>query len=399
LFFFDLPYEPPHADFHLGILANMRDLLKPGPYLLTILLSATLGPQAQAQAPGLQPGATPKSIPAVTQHAANISPENPADVSTRTLPVKPEASVSGTITDANGADVAGAVVSLELIGSNTERTLKTDDSGGFKFTAVDPGSLRLTVTSPGFTSWVSDDFSLHPNETYELSPVALEIGSAVTSIDVNFTRHDIAEEQMNFEEKQRVLGAIPNFYVSYVWDAPPLSAGQKFRLAVRTSIDPVSIGFSGVVAGVEQAQNDFSGYGQGAQGYAKRFGASYADGFIGTILSDALLPSLLRQDPRYFYKGTGRIRSRVFYAIASVVICRGDNGRWQPNYSNVFGNLAAAGISNVYYPSSDRHGAELTIQNSLIATASGAIGSLFQEFLVKRISRGIQPTIEHEAGN
>jgi hypothetical protein len=188
-----------------------------------------------------------------------------------------------------------------------------------------------------------------------------------------------------------VLGVFPNFYVTYVWNAAPLSSGQKFRLALRTSIDPVSIGISGVVAGVEQWQDDFSGYGQGAQGYAKRFGASYADGFISTMLGGAVLPSILHQDPRYFYKGTGSIPSRALYAIGSVVICKGDNGHWQPNYSNVFGNLAAAGISNIYYPSSDRDGAGVTISNSLIGTASSAIGALFQEFLVKKISRGIQP--------
>jgi hypothetical protein len=100
---------------------------------------------------------------------------------------------------------------------------------------------------------------------------------------------------------------------------------------------------------------------------------------------------VLHQDPRYFYKGTGRIASRALYAIASVVICKGDNGRWQPNYSNVLGDLAAAGISNLYYPASDRDGAELTIRNSLIGTAGGAVGNLFQEFLIKRISRGVEP--------
>src|SRR5580698_1183712 len=101
----------------------------------------------------------------------------------------------------------------------------------------------------------------------------------------------------------------------------------------------------------------FRGYGQGAQGYAKRFGASYTDGFVGTFLADAVLPSVLHQDPRYFYRGTGSIRSRALYAMASAVICKGDNGRWQPNYSNVLGNLAAAGISNAYYPASNRNGA------------------------------------------
>jgi hypothetical protein len=107
------------------------------------------------------------------------------------------------------------------------------------------------------------------------------------------------------------------------------------------------------------------------------------------MIGGALLPSLLHQDPRYFYKGTGSVTSRALYAISTVVICKGDNGKWQPNYSNVLGNLAAAGISNAYYPSTDRDNARVTIDNALIGTASGAIGSLIQEFLLKKISRGV----------
>jgi hypothetical protein len=157
------------------------------------------------------------------------------------------------------------------------------------------------------------------------------------------------------------------------------------------SLDPITFASAAATAGFEQSQNEFSGYGQGAKGFAKRFGASYGDGFNSMMIGDAILPSLLHQDPRYLYKGTGSIRSRALYAIASVVICKGDNGHWQPNYSNVFGNLAAAGISNLYYPSTNRDGAQLTIDNSLLATASGALGSLLEEFLIRKISVGAQP--------
>jgi hypothetical protein len=251
--------------------------------------------------------------------------------------------------------------------------------------------FKVTVTAMGFSNWSSADLMLHANQDYDLPSVELRIVASATEVEVVYTPREVAEQEIHAEEKQRVLGAIPNFYVSYSRNAEPLSRGQKYRLAWRTSIDPVSIVISAGVAGVEQSQNAFSGYGQGAQGYAKRFGAVYADGVIGTFLAGAVLPSLLHQDPRYFYKGTGSIRSRAMYALASAVICKGDDGRWQPNYSNVLGNLAAAGISNLYYPASNRNGAELTIRNSLIGTAAGAAGALFQEFLVKRISRGVQP--------
>ena len=291
--------------------------------------------------------------------------------------------------DADGAEVTDALVTLENADSKTQRMLTTDSAGSFKFDSIEPGRFNLTITSTGFAPWVSTDLALHAGQDYALPPVALQLASTMTDVEVTVTRHEIAEDQMHFEENQRVLGVFPNFYVSYGKNPAPFSAGQKFRLALRTSVDPISIAIPGVIASVEQWQDGFSGYGQGAAGYAKRFGASSADSAISIMITDAILPSILRQDPRYFYKGTGSIRSRALYAVATAVICKGDNGRWQPNYSNVLGNLAAASISNLYYPPTDRHGLGLTVDNWLIGTASGGAGTLFQEFLVKKISRGI----------
>src|SRR5262249_18337367 len=155
---------------------------------------------------------------------------------------------------------------------------------------------------------------------------------------------EIAEAQIKEEEKQRALGFIPNYYVSYVADAAPLVPRQKFELAWKTMVDPVSFGITAAVAGIQQAHNDFSGYGQVAEGYGKRYGAAYADFAPSTLLGSAVLPSLFKQDPRYFYKGSGSKRSRVLYALANSVICKGDNGRWQTNYSAILGGLAAGGI-------------------------------------------------------
>jgi hypothetical protein len=143
---------------------------------------------------------------------------------------------------------------------------------------------------------------------------------------------------------------------------------------------------TGIWAGAQQANNTFSGYGQGAQGYAKRYAANYSDGFIGTMLGGAILPSLLKQDPRYFYKGTGTIRSRALYAMAMSVMCKGDNGRWQVNYSGIIGGLAAGGISNLYYPDSDRNGVALTFENALLGIAGDVALNLFQEFLGRKLT-------------
>jgi hypothetical protein len=275
--------------------------------------------------------------------------------------------------------------------SKSQQTLLTDGQGSFHFSGLPPGTFQITVTADGFAPWIGHDIDLHANQPYQVPEISLEIASASTTVHAVFTGYDLAEQQIHLQEKQRVLGVFPNFYTSYVWKAEPLTAGQKFRLAFREVIDPVTFLTTGAIAGFQQWNNDFADYGQGAAGYAKRYGANYADGFIGLMMGGAILPSILHQDPRYFYKGTGSIRSRALYAISTVVICRGDNGHWQPNYSNVLGTFAAGGISNAYYPVNDR-GFQLTMENSLIGLAAGAGTSLLQEFLIRKISRGVPPS-------
>jgi hypothetical protein len=188
-----------------------------------------------------------------------------------------------------------------------------------------------------------------------------------------------AEVELKQQEQQRIAGVVPNFNVSYNQDAAPLSRKQKLHLAWRTATDPVAFGIAAFDAGLSQAEDDFTGYGQGAQGYAKRFGASYADNFDGTMIGNAIFPILLKQDPRYFRRGQGSFSSRFFYALSTTVWCKNDNGSHGPNYSNILGNLTAGGISNLYYPASDR-GAGLTLERGLTVTAYGAFGGLFNEF-------------------
>lgn len=191
--------------------------------------------------------------------------------------------------------------------------------------------------------------------------------------------HERAERELKKQQKQRILGVIPNFNTSYVQDAATLSTRQKFRLALRSAVDPFAFVAAGLDAALEQSRNGFPGYGQGAQGYGKRMGAAYADAFSGSMLGGAIFPSMLHQDPRYFRKGTGSFGSRFFYAVSTTVRAKNDSGRWAPNYSNVLGNLAAGGISNAYYPATDR-GLSLTFERALTVTAEGAIGAIFVEF-------------------
>lgn len=293
--------------------------------------------------------------------------------------------VEGRVQDPDGAWIAGARIRLEMGQARLSRTAETDALGRFVFRGVPAGAYRLTVTDPGLASWNTAG-DLRAGTAVDLDEIAL--GKAVVSAEVQVTAEqtEIAQAQVQLAEKQRVLGVIPNFYAAYVWNAEPLNARQKFQMAWRMSVDPVSILTSGSMAGIEQAQNSFAGYRQGARGYSRRFGAAYADYVSSTMLGQAVFPALLRQDPRYFVKGKGSVVSRGLYAITSSVMCRGDNRRWQPNYSNVLGNVTAAAISNAYYPATDRHGAGLLIRNSMVSTAAGAIGGLFQEFVVRKFT-------------
>jgi len=292
--------------------------------------------------------------------------------------------ISGTVVDGTGAVVAGARVTLIRADQSPPQEALSGDDGQFSFTNVVPGAFQITITAAGFATQTSSGI-LHSGETYIAPPSALALANVNTEVQVTVSQAEVAEAQVKAQEKQRVLGVIPNFYVSYVPDAAPLTSKLKFKLAWKTMIDPVTFALVGASAGVQQAQNDFSGYGQGAQGYAKRFGASYADNATSTFIGSAILPSLLKQDPRYFYKGSGSTGSRILYALANSVICKGDNQRWQPNYSAILGGLASGGISNLYYPAKDR-GAALVFESTLIGTGETAVINLFQEFLVRKLT-------------
>jgi hypothetical protein len=299
--------------------------------------------------------------------------------------------VHGVVTNDAGALLEGAQVSLieisadDTAGATPARTAMTGSSGEFAFSSLPAGRFKLTVTSTGFTTQTVTG-TLQDGEDYDAKAIVLTMKGTTSRVEVTASPEEIAQAELNVEETQRVFGAIPNFYVTYVPHAPPLTTKQKYSLAWKSSVDPVTFLAVGLVAGVEQATNGFSGYGQGAQGYGKRYGAGYADSFIGTMIGGAILPAWWKQDPRYFYKGTGTVRSRALYAIAFAVRCKGDNGHWQVAYAGILGGLAAGGISNLYYPASNRDGVGLTFENALINTGASAISNLFQEFLVRKLT-------------
>ncbi len=194
------------------------------------------------------------------------------------------------------------------------------------------------------------------------------------------SQKEIAAQQVKDEEKQRILGIVPHFNVYDLSEAVRLSPEQKFELAFKSAVDPFNVGLAGINGAIGQAQNSEPGYGQGIKGYGRRFGAAYLDSFDGTMIGNAMLPAVLHQDPRYLRKGTGNVPGRITYALLSTFRCKGDNGRWQPNVSNLLGNFAAGGISNLYYPSSDR-GFVNTYQRTIVVSGEGAIGAVLAEFL------------------
>ena len=312
-------------------------------------------------------------------------PSSGAEEPASTTIIGTTSTIIGTIKDTNGNVVPGATATLTSA-APAEKYTETADGNGFFSLSVSPGDYAMAVSSPGLAPWTGS-LTLKGGEYREISGIVLKVSTAVSTVRVGGSPHEIAEEEVRVEETQRIIGAFPNYYVTYDPDPVPLTTKQKFSMDWKFSIDPFAFVGAGITAGIEQAQNDFSGYGQGAQGYGKRFGAAYADDFVSNMIGGAILPSLLHQDPRYYYRGRGSVLSRAGYAISTIFICKGDNGHWQPNYSFVAGNFISGAVSNLYYPKQDR-GLAITLDNGLIATAMGATGALAEEFLLRTFTRG-----------
>ena len=191
-----------------------------------------------------------------------------------------------------------------------------------------------------------------------------------------------AADQIKAQEQQRVLGVLPTFNITYLGeDTVSMTAKEKFGLSFRSMTDPVAFATPFLIAGYDEVFNDNKGFGWGAEGLGKRAGAAYLDSFTGAMLGNALLPSILHQDPRYYRMGHGSTVRRLLYAMSTTAICKHDNtGKWEPNYSNLGGNIAAGALSNLYYPSTNSSGVGQTISTGLVVSAEGAIGAVFDEF-------------------
>jgi hypothetical protein len=358
----------------------------PCPRLQTVLAGASLLLcMIPASAPAQQPSTARKisrSLPDTP--IPNSSPQNPAR---QTPPAEGSASVAGTVLDVSGAGVAGAEVSLAHGDGSQLHTMVSEADGEFSFTKIPPGPYLVTVYAKGFAPFTSAEFVVAVEQAYEVPNVSLSIATANIEVTVRPTDL-IAAEQMRAEEKQRLIGVIPNFYTSYIFDAAPLTVKQKFSLALRGTFDPVSMLGVGFAAGIEQATNAYSGYGQGAAGYSKRFAAKFADGRSSDFLTHAVFPALLHQDPRYYYQGSGSVKSRLMHAVSSAFVTRSDGARAVPNYSYFLGDLSSAALSNLYYPRANR-GAHLVFTNAAVGLAGRVGTNLAREFLSKHLTTNV----------
>ena len=296
------------------------------------------------------------------------------------------ATIMGTVTDVNGDAIPDATVVLKEVESNDPRTIVTTETGMLEFHDVTPGiTYQLSISAKDFADWVSPPIILNPDQFKIVTGIQLRIATERTTVDVHYDPVEVATEQFRAEEKQRVFGIIPNFYVSYESDPAPLTTGMKFKLALKVSTDPVTAAGVFLVASAKQAGNT-PDYGQGWGAYGKRFGTVAADGFSDIMIGGAILPSLLHQDPRYFYQGTGSTGSRIRHAVFSPFVARADNGKSQPNYSSLGGVLASSSLANLWYPRSDR-GAGLVFGNFAIGIAERIGASVAQEFLLSKFTR------------
>jgi hypothetical protein len=293
--------------------------------------------------------------------------------------------IFGSVSDSDGDLIPGAQVTLTSTDVKGDRTVVSDSGGRFQFSGVAAGAFQIKATAQGMSEGTISG-TLEPGAVYNAPAVKLQATSSTVITVRPQTEHQIAQQEVKVEESQRVLGIVPNYFVTYDKHPVPLDSKQKFSLGFHEVLDPTSFLFAGAAAGIEQAANIFPGYGSGPAAYGKRYGASLAGETTGVMFRDSIYPSLFHQDPRYYYKGTGTKWQRFEYAMATAVICKGDNQQWQANYSGILGSLTSGALANLYYAPSDRHGASLTFVNAGLNILGTGFLHVMQEFVFRDVT-------------
>jgi hypothetical protein len=292
--------------------------------------------------------------------------------------------ILGTVADINDDPIPDAAVVLQGPVRNRLAAVTKED-GSFAFPNVTPGIVYLvTVTAEGFAEWTSS-VTVEPGQDKTLTDVKLRILAVQRAVTVSYSEKDVAAQEFKAEEQQRIFRFIPNTYVTYETHPEPLTTGMKFHMAYKSLTNPVFFARTAAWAGVQQAADTPSQWRQGATGYGKRLRAGFVDATTEGLIGNAILPSLLHQDPRYFYQGSDTKKSRALHAILAAFICKGDNGKTQPNYSTWGGSLISSSIALSYYPSSDRN-AQHVFKNFGIGMGLHVAGGLAQEFILDKFT-------------
>jgi hypothetical protein len=308
------------------------------------------------------------------------------------LPAAPQAqpgSVSGTVLDPDGAAIPLATIALKGATPDDVFTTTADDSGAFRVAGLKAGTIyTITATAKGFGTATATTPQLTPGADFAVTSLVLKPSADVTVAAVS--EHEVAMQEVYTETHQRVLGIIPNYYVVYDRsDEVPLSAGLKYKLALKTIFDVMTLGGAMFVAGIDQAAHT-PAYVEGAKGFGQRVGYNYASAASDVFIGGAVLPAIFHQDPRYYYKGTGTKKSRLLHALASPILCKGDNGHTQFNISSIGGDLASGAIAQTYTPARDR-GVSTVLTGALIVTGGREINAMLQEFVFSRLTKRAKP--------
>jgi hypothetical protein len=320
------------------------------------------------------------SIAALAQSAPGSLPQAPAT-----------GKIVGTVEDITGAVVPGASVTLQGPTAAETRTTVAGEIGSFTLDDIPSGiPFRVLISAPGLKDWSSPEIVLQSGQALTLNGIALAVAPVEFTVNA-ITVEEQAAAQVKAAEKQKVFGFVPNFYVSYDPQVVPLTAKLKFQLAFRTMIDPTIIGGIGLNAAFYQA-TDYPSYGQGGEAYAKRVGASFANSYTNILVGNAVLPSLLHQDPRYFYQGTGTKKSRLMHALGSAFVTRKDYGRQQINFSAIGGDLASGALANAYYPRRDR-GVGLVFTSAATGAGWRMVYGVLQEFVLRKFTSHHDPQV------
>jgi hypothetical protein len=293
-------------------------------------------------------------------------------------------SIQGKVTDSSGVAVLGAVVTAEGV-DGSRRTTVTDNDGSFQISSLPLLDYNIKISASGLSDWTATNVPASAKPDSNSLLAVLQVAPTITTVTVGLPPEEVAAEQLKQELKQRVLGVVPNYYVTYENHPAPLAPKQKLQLGLKTLLDPTTFAAVGITAGIQQKRNSYYQYGQGAEGFAKRFGAAYATAANNLLITKVLAGSVLHQDPRYFYSGRGTRTQRAWYAIQSAFRAKGDNGKWQPPYAGLIGSIASAEISQAYYPGSRTQ--YTLLGRSLMFHFAGLVAlNLAEELLLKKVT-------------